>query len=120
MSKRQHRMILFWSGLPLGVGIILSLVNPWFMLRLLTPSAAQPVGWLMVAGILGLVVAAYVVQRKSVLAAIADTSAGVIQNYPRQRGLAYVVSILFLVIPALLLVLFGPAFITLLLSGILR
>jgi hypothetical protein len=120
MSKRQHRMILFWSGLPLGVGIILSLINPRFMMRLLAPSTAQPIGWLMTVAIVGLAVAAYIIQRKVVLAAAADTSAGVTENRPTQRGMSFLASILFLVFPALLLVLLGPAFITVLLSGVFR
>lgn len=118
MSKQQHRMILFWSGLPLGVGIFLSLINPRFMMRLLAPSTAQPIGWLITAAIVGLAVAAYVTQRKVVFAAVADTSAGVTQNRPTQRSMSFLASILFLVIPALLLVLLGPAFITVLLSGV--
>jgi hypothetical protein len=118
MSKRQHRMILFWSGLPLGVGVFLSLINPRFMMRLLAPSTAQPVGWLITVAIVGLAVAAYMIQRKVVLAAAADTSVDVMQNRPTRRGLSFAASILFLVIPALLLILLGPAFITVLLSGV--
>jgi hypothetical protein len=118
MSKQQHGMILFWAGLPLGLGIILLLINPRFMLQLLAPNAAQPVGWLMTAAIVGLAVATYMIQRKVVLAAAADTSAGVTQNRPTQRGMSFLASILFLVIPALLLILLGPALITILLSGV--
>lgn len=99
---------------------MLLLINPKFILHLVAPSAAQPIGWLMTAAIVGLAAAAYMIQRKTVLAAAADTSAGVTQDRPARRGVAFVASILFLIVPALLLVLFGPAFITLLLSGILH
>jgi hypothetical protein len=133
MSKQHQLVILSLSGLPLVLGIILLLVNPKFMLQLLAPNAAQPIGWLMTAAIVGLVVAAYMVQRK-VLRAATDSCAGAPQNcaawsilfgpalvnLPLRYRLSLAGSLLFLVFPALLLVLFGPAFVTLLLSGILH
>ena len=67
MSKQHQFLILFLSGLPLGLGIILLLINPKFMLHLLTPNAAQPVGWLITAAAIGLAAAAYVIQRLSLI-----------------------------------------------------
>ncbi|HOU15728.1 MAG TPA: hypothetical protein PKZ84_21700 [Anaerolineae bacterium] len=120
MSKQQHRLVLFFAGLPLGLAICLTAMNPRFMLRLLTPNAAQPVGWLMTAATVGLSAAVYFIQRKILLAATPDAYAGVKQTMSARHRLFFAGSLLFLAFPALLLVLLGPAFITLLLSGVLR
>lgn len=134
MSKQQHWLILSLAGLPLWLGIFLLLLNPIFMRQMVVPNAAQPLGWLMTAAILGLTVGAYVMQRKALLAAATDTSAGVTQDrrflrsvlfgpllahLPWRHGVLFVGSVLFLVLPALLLVLLGPALLGLLMRGIL-
>lgn len=111
--------LYFLSGLPLALGLMLLLINPKFMLHLLAPSAAQPVGWLIAAAIVGLVVAAYVVQRKILRSTPMDTSAGVVQSIPLQSRLYLVGTLALFVFPAILLVLLGPAIITILLSGVL-
>lgn len=132
MSKPQHWLILSLAGLPLWLGLFLMVINPVFMRQMITPNAAQPLGWLMTAAILGLTGGAYVMQRKVLLAAATDTSAGVTQDHrflrsvlfgpllahlPWRHGGLFVGSVLFLVLPALLLVLLGPALITLLVRG---
>lgn len=118
MSKQHQYLILFLSGLPLALGLMLLLINPKFMLHLVAPSAAQPVGWLMTAAVVGLVVAAYVVQRKILRSTPMGTSTGVVQSIPLRSRLYLVGTIAFLVFPAILLILLGPAFIMMLLSGI--
>jgi len=120
MSKQHQHLTLFLSGLPLGLGIFLLLINPKFMLHLLAPSAAQPIGWLMTAAVVGLSVAAYVVQRKILRSTAMDTSAGVVQSIPLRHRLYLVGTLAFLVFPAILLILLGPAIITVLLSGVLH
>jgi hypothetical protein len=117
MNKQHQYLILFLSGLPLGLGLMLLLINPKFMLQLLAPNAAQPVGWLMTIAVVGLADAAYVVQRKILRSTPIDTSAGVVQSIPLRSRLYLVGTIAFLVFPAILLVLLGPAFITLMLAG---
>ncbi len=134
MSKQQHGLILFLAGLPLWLGMFLLLLNPIFMRQMVVPNAAQPLGWLMTAAILGLTVGAYALQRKLLLAAATDTSAGLRQDrrflrsvlfgpllahLPWRHGLLFVGSVLFLVLPALLLVLLGPALMSLLARGLL-
>lgn len=117
MNKQHQYLILFLSGLPLALGLMLLLINPKFMLHLVAPSAAQPIGWLMTAAVVGLVVAAYVLQRRILRSTPMDMSAGVVQSIPLRSRLYLVGTIAFLVFPAILLVLLGPAIITLLLSG---
>lgn len=118
MSKQHQYLILFLSGLPLALGLMLLLINPKFMLHLVAPSAAQPVGWLMTAAVVGLVVAAYVVQRKILRSTPLDTSTGVVRSIPLRSRLYLVGTIAFLVFPAILLVLLGPALIIILLLGV--
>lgn len=118
MSKQHQYLILFLSGLPLALGLMLLLITPKFMLHLVAPSAAQPVGWLMTAAVVGLVVAAYVVQRKILRSTPMDTSTGVVQSIPLRSRLYLVGTIAFLVFPAILLVLLGPALIIILLLGV--
>ena len=118
MSKRQHWLILSLAGFPLWLGLFLLFwLNPRWMWQMILPNAAQPLGWLITAATLGLTVCAYVIQRKTMLAAVMATSTGVAQDRSIRRKLVFVASLLFLVLPALLLVGFGPALNDLLLRG---
>ncbi|MFN2153369.1 MAG: hypothetical protein ACK2T5_17335, partial [Anaerolineales bacterium] len=110
MTEKQHWMILSSAGLPLVLGLMLFVINPAFMGHLVKPGPAQPVGWLMAVAVFILAGGAYLLQRKIIIwAASADASG---RTAIRQRFFL-VCSVLFLVLPAILLVLFGPAIITL-------
>ena len=115
MSKQHQFLILSLSGLPLGLGIMLLLINPGFMLHLLAPNEAQPVGWLITAAVVVLAATAYLLQRKILRSTPMDTSANGVQNIPVRHRLYLVGTLAFLVLPAILLILLGPAIITLLL-----
>ena len=106
MTRKQHLTILVFAGLPLGLGIVLFLINPVFMGRMLTPNSGQPTGWLIMGIVFALVGAAYAIQRKAVL--IGD----------RGKSIAFACSALFLVFPAMFLVLFGPVIVMLIHAGL--
>ena len=119
MTRKQHWMVLFLTGLPLELGLLLYLINPVFMGQMLTPNTAQPVGWLMTAAVLILVGTAYVVQRRViVLSQLSDSSSQAALNGHRGKGLLSACSILLLVLPATFLVLFGPAVVAVLKAGL--
>jgi len=107
MTTKQHVKILISAGLPLFLGLVLSFINPRFMGHMLTPNDAQPLGWLMTAGVLVLAILAYIFQRKIILV-----------DDPPKRVILFVCNSLFLVLPATLLVLLGPAIITLIQAGL--
>ncbi len=110
MTEKQRWMILSSAGLPLVLGLVLFVINPAFMGHLVKPGPAQPVGWLMAVAVFILAGGAYLLQRKIIVwAASADASG---RTAIRQRFFL-VCSVLFLVLPAILLVLFGPAIMTL-------
>ncbi|MBN2503431.1 MAG: hypothetical protein JXB38_21825 [Anaerolineales bacterium] len=106
MTRKQHWMILSSAGLPLVLGLMLFVINPAFMGHLVKPGPAQPAGWLMAAAVLIQAGGAYLLQRKIIVWAASADASGRIAI--RQRFFL-VCSGLFLVLPALLLVLFGPA-----------
>lgn len=139
MTKRQHWMVLYLAGLPLELGMLLFLINPAFVGQMLTPNAAQPIGWVMAAAVFVLVGTAYVVQRRIIVLSQPSGSSSqavcgrvsriawtvllgpfrsIALNGHRGRGLLFACSILFLVWPAVLLVLFGPAIVTVLNAGL--
>ena len=113
--KRQYILSWILAGSPVGLALVLSLLNPRYMGRmvLLRHSVAQPLGWILTAGILILVVLAYFSQRASI--ALAGRS---LQRSTASTVLS-VESILFFVIPAACLVFFGPAILVLVEAGIL-
>lgn len=115
MTKRQHRIILLLAGLPLVIGLLLFLINPIFMGQMLTPNAAQPVGWLMTAAIFILVGAAYMVQRRIIIQAQSSGSTN-----PAVEGSVSRIAwtIPFLVFPAMFLVVFGPAIVRIISAGL--
>jgi hypothetical protein len=139
MTRKQHWMVLSLAGLPLGLGMLLFLINPAFMGQMLAPSAAQPIGWLMTAAVFILVGTAYVVQRRIiVLSQLSDSPSqavcgrasriawtillgpfrSIALSGHRGKGFLFACSILCLVSPAALLVLFGPAIVVVLKAGL--
>jgi hypothetical protein len=139
MTRRQHWMILALAGLPLELGMLLFLINPVFMGQMLTPSAAQPIGWLMTAAVFVLVGTTYAVQRRIVvLSQLSESSSqpvygrasriawtvllgpfrSIALNGHRGKGFLFACSILLLVLPATLLVFFGPAVTSVLKAGL--
>jgi hypothetical protein len=139
MTRRQHGMVLSLAGLPLGLGMLLYLINPAFVGQVFAPNAAQPVGWMMAAAVLVMAGAAYVVQRRIIVLAQSSNPSGpavrgrmsriawsillgpfrsMALNGHREKGFLFACSVLFLVCPAALLVLFGPAIMTVLNAGL--
>jgi hypothetical protein len=139
ITRRQHWMVLALAGLPLELGAVLYLVNPAFMSQMVAPGAAQPVGWAMAGVALMLAGAAYAVQRRIIALAQAPAPSGPVAcgrasriawsivlgpfrsialNGHRRKGFLFVCSALFLVLPGTLLVLLGPAAVTVLNAGL--
>jgi len=139
MAKRQHWMVLALAGWPLMVGGLLFLINPAFVGQMFTPNEAQPAGWIMVAAVLILVGMAYVVQRRILVRSQPPGSSRrtvcgrasriawtvllgpfrfIALNGQREKGFLFACTTLFLVWPAELLVLFGPAVVTVLRAGV--
>ncbi len=115
MTRRQHRIILTLASLPLVLGLLLFMINPVFMGQMITPNVTQPVGWLMTAAVFILVGTAYMVQRRIIIRAQSSDST----NQAVDGNVSRVVwTIPFLVFPALLLVVFGPAIIRVLEAGL--
>lgn len=102
MTQKQHGWAIASALLPLGLWLVLGLVNPGFAGLLFAPSSSQPIGWLMAVAIFALAGLAYFVQRK---------------GFESANRRARVGSLVLLVLPAILLVLFGPAVIRLLNIG---
>lgn len=139
MTRRQHWMVLSLAGLPLELGTLLYLINPAFIGQMFIPNAAQPAGWMMVAAVFILMGTAYVAQRRIiVLSQLSDPSGqavcgrasriawgillgpfrSIALNGHRKKGFLFACSILFLIWPAALLVLLGPAVLTVLNAGL--
>ena len=139
MTRKQHGMVLALAGLPLGLGALLYLINPAYMGLMFTPNGAQPAGWIMVAAVFTLVGTAYVVQRRVVLLSRTPDASGqaacgrasriawtvllgpfrsIALNGHRGKGFVFACSVLLLVWPAALLVLLGPAIVTVLNAGL--
>jgi hypothetical protein len=133
MTKKQHAVLAVCVGFPLWLGVLLFLINPGYAGRLLTKNSAQPIGWLMSAAVVAAVCMAYLIQRRIITRVqTRDTSAQPVSGIgPRiawtivlgpfrsialnghpQEGLAFAISTLLLVWPAMLLVLLGPAYVT--------
>ncbi len=104
MNNRPKLLnIIILTGIPLWLGLVILAVNPHFIGKLFEPSAAQPWGWVMVGAALICCLAAFFVQRK---ASFMVTPSGAA---PVGKKALLVSSTLFLVLPAILLVLLGPA-----------
>jgi hypothetical protein len=139
ITRRQHWMVLALAGLPLELGTVLYLINPAFMGQMVTPNAAQPAGWVMAGVVLLLAGVAYAIQRRIIALAQAPALSGQVAygrasriawsivlgpfrsialNGHRRKGFFFACSVLFLVLPGALLVLFGPAAMTVLNAGL--
>jgi len=116
MTTQQHARVIVSASLPFALAIFLFVINPNYIRQMLVQSPAQPVGWLMTAAVFILAGSAYLVQRKifiqSELSAPDQATQG---SAPRlgwtlKRGFALGLTSAFLVLPAVLLVVLGPAF----------
>ena len=119
MTRKQHRSVIISAAFPLALWLVLWLINPAFSSRMLSPtrSPAQPLGWIMAAAIPVLAGMAYLTQRMGfVVANRPDTSSWTVGR-TTLRNIIFVCSILLFVVPATFLVLFGPAYLTLLDAG---
>ena len=139
MTRRQHWMVFSLAGLPLGLGTLLYLINPAYMGQMFTSNAAQPAGWIMTGAVFALVGTAYVVQRRIIVLSHRSDSSGqtvrgkasrigwsillgpfrsIALNGHRREGFIFACSTLLLVWPAAILVLLGPAIVTVLNAGL--
>jgi hypothetical protein len=117
MTNREHALAIIAATFPLAIGLGLSLINPGFVSHLFAKSSAQPWGWVIIAAVFVLSGMAYLSQRKAfALAGRADSSNRTIGR-PIVRNLLRAGSIVLFVLPAILLVVLGPAFIVLLEAG---
>ena len=116
MTPQQHARVIAHAGLPIVLGVVLFLINSNYMSRMLMPNPAQPIGWLMTAVVLVLVSAAYIVERRIFIQAALPTSdaapdsSASSQGWKVNKEFALAVSSLLLILPAVLLVVLGPAF----------
>jgi hypothetical protein len=117
MSKKEHARAIVAATLPLTLGLFLGLVNPRFVSRMFVTSSAQPWGWIMIASVFILVGMAYFFQRKAFeIEGRPDSSHRAIAR-PTRQALVRVGSIALFVLPAILLVVLGPAIMTFLDAG---
>lgn len=117
MTKKQHRLAVFLTGYPLGLWLMLLLINPNYATRMIAPTSAQPVGWMMTAAVFILLGIAYITQRKGfVVLNQPDSSDWVVSGTTLQRMLFVGGTALF-VLPAMFLILLGPAIVMALEAG---
>ena len=117
VTKKQHRLAIFFSGFPLGLWLVLLLINPNFASRMVVSTSAQPVGWMMMAAVLTLSGIAYLVQRKGFARPKrSDLSSRAVSGTILPSAL-FVCSIVLFVFPATFLVVFGPALMVVLEAG---
>jgi len=118
MTRQQHSRIIVGSALPIAVGIFLWVLNPNYMRHMLATGPAQPAGWLMTAAVLGLAAAAYLIQRKiniQLQLTASDQAVGGGASHlrrTRNKDFALFLISLFLILPAVLLMVLGPAYMT--------
>jgi hypothetical protein len=119
MTKKQHCTAIAFTGFPLALWLILVVINPGFVGRMVTParSPAQPVGWILTGTILVLVTMTYVAQRWA-FALANQPASNHVAGKAFLRNIIFMCSIVFIALPATLLVLFGPAIVTVLEAGI--
>ena len=120
-TKRQRCLALVFAGFPLGLGLVLSLLNPRYMGRMVlsTYPPAQPLGWAMTAAVLVLAGMAYLTQRAGLALASRRGSTGQLAHGTALQRALFVSSVVLFVLPATFLVLFGPAVLTLVEAGVL-
>jgi len=108
LTKNQHLLALFLAGFPLGLGLIISMFHATYFIQLLD-SSVQPLGWMMLAGILLLVGAAYVALLGSFALSNGLEPPRWLMTKASLRLILVVGVIVLFVLPATLLVLLGPA-----------
>jgi len=109
MTKKEHVLAIVAAVLPLALWAALALINPRFVRHMFVRSPAQPWGWIMVAGVFLLVGLAYFSQRKAFELTSQSGSSGQAPSRRILRGTLRAISVALFVLPAIVLVLFGPA-----------
>lgn len=108
MTKRQQTLVAVCVLGPLVLWTGLFIINPVFTSRVL----ANPLGWLIVASVFLLLSLGYILQR-GVLAHSGETGlARLLVRRPALRAAFLVGTIVFLVLPAVALIISGPAVVT--------
>jgi hypothetical protein len=109
MTKKEHMLAIVAATVPLVLWAALSLINPRFVRQMFVRSPAQPWGWIMAAGVFLLVGLAYFSQRKAF--GLTSQPGTPDRATPRRvlRDTLRAGSVALFVLPAILLVLFGPA-----------
>jgi hypothetical protein len=109
MTKKEHVLAIVAAVLPLGLWAALGLLNPRFARHMFARSPAQPWGWIMVAAVFVLVGLAYFGQRKAFeLTSQPGSSSQAARRRVLRNALRASIGALF-VLPAVLLVVLGPA-----------
>ena len=109
MTKKEHVLAIVAAVLPLALWAALALINPRFVRHMFVRSPAQPWGWIMAAGVFLLVGLAYFSQRKAFELTSQSGSSGQAPSRRILRGTLRAISVALFVLPAIVLVLFGPA-----------
>ena len=117
MTKKEHFLAIIAATVPLGLWLVLGVVNPRFVSRMFVNSSAQPWGWIMIAAVFILMGLAYFSQRKAFELASRPDAPNRAAGRPVVRDVLRGGSIALFVLPAILLVLLGPAVMMLLESG---
>lgn len=123
ISRLQYRNLLLLTGLPILLGLVLFLINSAFMEKLYMPNSSQPIGWLMAAVVFILTGTAYLFQLRIIKMSRTTESTGefttgsVLLFFLKRKELFFLFNILFFIVPAMFLILFGPAILMLLQTG---
>lgn len=108
MTRRQQILSAMCALGPLALWAGLLIINPVFAGRVFT----TPLGWCIVVAILLLLSLGYVLQRGVFARSNAADSSHLLVRRPALRIAALVGTMVFLVLPALTLILLGPAIVT--------
>lgn len=117
MTKKEHFLAIVAATVPLVLWLVLGVVNPRFVSRMFVNSSAQPWGWIMIAAVFILMGLAYFSQRKAFELASQLNDSSRAAGRPIARDVLRGGSIALFVLPAILLVILGPAVMMLLESG---
>jgi len=108
LTKNQRLLALLLAGFPVGLGLIVSMFHVTYFGQLLDPSV-QPLGWMMLTGILLLVGVAYVALLGSFALSNRFEPPRWLMTKASLRLILVVGVIVLFVLPATLLVVLGPA-----------